>query len=186
MILHFSLQRFHCKIFRSMSRWENQNREFGSSQCLWDRSLIPDWCHVRLERWKIIWCMDKILWWSRFTATRIETKFSLHLLFGRIKSWPLSLLQPKKSGYQPSDLSLSGFVNVEGWTISYILFCNWYIVSIVCTCQWPTQEAMLLCYFGHWAHFILAMYCYIFFLFFDWCIFCNIVNIIIFVNSAEE
>ena len=43
-----------------------------------------------------------------------------------------------------------------------------------------------LCYFGHRAHFILAMYCNISYLFFNWYNFCNTVNVIIFVNSAQE
>ena len=39
-------------------------------------------------------------------------------------------------------------------------------------------------YFGYWAHFILAMYCYISFLFSIYVIAVDIVNVINFVNSA--
>jgi len=43
-----------------------------------------------------------------------------------------------------------------------------------------------LCYFGHWAHFILAIHCYISFLFLINVISVNTVKVIIFVNSAKQ
>ena len=61
-------------------------------------------------------------------------------------------------------------ISLTGCFVLFYLFCNWYVVSIVCMCQWPTRKPSIY-YFGHRAHFILAnrnIAINISFLFFNW------------------
>jgi len=64
------------------------------------------------------------------------------------------------------------------------------IIHLYWTKHFPGETFELLakspCYLGHWAHFILASYCYISFLFLINVTSVNIAKAILFVNSAEQ
>ena len=82
----------------------------------------------------------------------------------------------------------------SSYLFSSVLFLAWYslyaLVQLInyvkCLYMSVTNTKDYATYFGHLAHFILAIYCYISFLFLINVIYVNTVKVIIFVNSVKQ